>query len=99
MNIELIAEYEVSYRPEGEPALSLFHVVRGHEVARLGPAEVAELRELLSTVQKRIRSLGPYQLILGAGGDLSLYAANGARACYLNPDQARKLARMIGAAG
>jgi hypothetical protein len=96
MHMELIAEYEVTYRPEGEPALALFHVVRGHEAARLGAAEVAELRGLLATQQKRIRGLGPYQLILGAGGDISLHAPTGQRACYLNPDQARKLARLIG---
>ncbi|NNJ10204.1 hypothetical protein EKD04_007675 [Chloroflexales bacterium ZM16-3] len=97
MQIEQIAEYEVSYRPEGEPALSFFHVVRGREVARLGAAEVAELRELLAVAQKRIRSLGDKQLILGAGGDLSLYAPSGQRACYLNADQAQTLARLLGA--
>jgi hypothetical protein len=97
MLIELIAEYEATYRPEGEPALTLYHVVRGHDVARLSTAEVAELRELLAVSQKRIRSLGIFQLILGAGGDLSFYMADGRRACYLNPDQARQLARMIGA--
>lgn len=96
MQIDLIAEYEVTYRPDGDPALSLFHVVRGHEAARLGPAEVGELRELLAVAQKRIRNLGPYQIILGAGGDLTLYGPGGQRACYLNPDQARRLARLIG---
>jgi hypothetical protein len=94
MQIELIAEYEVAYRPEGD--LTLFHVVRGREAARLSAAEVAELRELLSVTQKRIRGLGPYQLILGAGGDLSLHAPTGQRACYLNPDQVQELLRLIG---
>ncbi|MBX0327956.1 hypothetical protein K2Z83_09740 [Oscillochloris sp. ZM17-4] len=97
MQIAQIAEYEVTYRPEGEPAISFFHVVRGREVARMSAAEVAELRELLAVTQKRIRPIGGGQLILGAGGDLSLYAASGQRACYLNPDQAQQLARLIGA--
>jgi hypothetical protein len=95
MQIELIAEYEVTYREHGEPALALYHVVRGHDVARLSAPEVAELRELLAVTQKRIRSVGIFQLIFGAGGDLSLYLADGRRACYLNPDQAQKLARFI----
>jgi hypothetical protein len=97
MPIELIAEYEVTYRAEGEPALTFYHVVRGHDVARLAAAETAELRELLAVTQKRIRSLGAFQLILGAGGDLSLYTADGRRACYLNPDQVTHLARLIAA--
>ncbi|NTW02198.1 MAG: hypothetical protein HGA19_13095 [Oscillochloris sp.] len=96
MQFDLIGEYEVTYRREGEPALSFFHVVRDREVAQLATLAVAELRELLATDQKRIRSLGGYQIILGAGGDLSIYATSGQRTCYLNADQARKLARMIG---
>jgi hypothetical protein len=98
MQIELIAEFEATYRAEGEPALSLYHVVRGREVVRLSAADVAELRELLAITQKRIRTIGGLQAIFGAAGDLSLYAPSGQRACYLNPDQTRKLAKLIGAA-
>lgn len=96
MQIDLIAEYEVTFQPAAEPALALFHVVRSREVVRLTAAEVAELRELLAVEQKRIRSLGSYQLLLGAGGDLSFSLANGQRACYLNADQVQKLVRLIG---
>lgn len=93
---DLIGDFEVSYEPGAEPALVIFHVVRGRDVARLADAAVAELRALLAITQKRIRELpGGYRIVLGAGGDFSLYAPDGQRACYLNPDQAARLARLI----
>ncbi len=99
MQIELIGDYEATLTPGAEPTLVLHHLVRGHDVVALGEAAVAELRELLAVSQKRIRELGGYNAILGAGGDLTLYTATGQRACYLNGDQAARLARLLALAG
>lgn len=97
MRIELIGDYEVTVSPGGAPALVIHHVVRGADVVALGAADAMELRELLATQQKRIRELGGYRLILGGSGDITLYAASGARACYLSADQAAALRKMLGA--
>lgn len=94
MKIQLIGEYEVTYQG-GEPALVIHHLVRGHDVASFGQAEAGALRELLGVRQRRIRELGGQQLILGAAGDLTIYGPGGARACYLNEDQAATLGKML----
>lgn len=94
--IDLIGEFELTYAPDSAPALLIHHVVRGRDVAALDRASVDELRDLLATVQKRIRRLPDgHQAIFGAGGDVALYAPDGQRACYFNPDQAQKLARFL----
>lgn len=95
MQFDLIGEYEATYTPGGSPALVLHHLVRGYDAVVLDAAATAELRELLAVRQKRIRPLAGYSAILGAGGDLTLYTASGQRACYLNEDQAARLARLI----
>ncbi|MEF3275749.1 MAG: hypothetical protein K6356_15375 [Chloroflexus sp.] len=97
MQIKLIGEFEVAYHPEATPALILHHLIRGYDAVVLNADEVAMLRELLGTVQKRIREVGNYRLILGAGGDLTFYTTTGQRSAYLNADQMRHLARLIGA--
>jgi hypothetical protein len=97
MQIELVGEYEVTVVPGGEPALVIHHVIRGYDVVALGAADTAELGALLAVHQKRIRELGGYRVLLGAGGDVTLYAPTGARACYLNPEQAAQVARLIAA--
>lgn len=95
MQIELIGEYEVTVVPGGEPALVIHHLIRGYDVVALGAANAAELGALLAVQQKRIRELGGYRVLLGAGGDVSVYGPTGARACYLTPDQAAQLARLL----
>ena len=95
MQIDLIGEYEATYTPGATPTLVLHHLVRGHDAVALDEAATAELRELLAVHQKRIRPLAGYNAILGAGGDLTFYTAAGQRACYLNGDQAARLARLI----
>lgn len=95
MQIAIIGEYEVTYAGGADPALVVHHVVRGYDVVRLGPEEADVLRELLSVDQKRIRELGGYRVILGAGGDLTIYDGAGRRACYLNGDQGAQLARLL----
>jgi hypothetical protein len=75
----------------------LHHLVRGYDAVVLDAAATVELRELLAVHQKRIRPLAGYNAILGAGGDLTLYTGSGQRACYLNSDQAARLARLIAA--
>jgi len=95
MHTALIGDYEVTITPGGEPALEIFHVVRGHTVVALGSADAGALRDLLATEQKRIRELAGYQLIFGAGGDLTFYSPNGTRACYLRADHAATLARYL----
>ena len=95
MQVELIGDYEATFTPGTEPSLVLHHLVRGHDVVTLGEAAVAELCQLLAVRQKRIRELGGYNAILGAGGDLTLYTPAGQRACYLNSDQAARLARLL----
>ncbi|ACL23669.1 hypothetical protein [Chloroflexus aggregans] len=97
MPITLIGEFEVSYHPDATPALILHHLIRGYDAVVLNADEVVVLRELLSVVQKRIREVGHYRLILGAGGDLTFYTASGQRSAYLTADQMRVLARLIGA--
>lgn len=97
MQIEIIGDYEAAYRSDGEPALVLHHVVRGFDAVRLDAASVAMLRELLAIEQKRIRELGTYRLIFGAGGDVAFYTTAGQRTCYLNPDQAARLLRLLDA--
>lgn len=97
MQIALIGEFEAAYHPDATPALVLHHLIRGYDAVMLNADEVAVLRDLLSSVQKRIRELGAYRLILGAGGDLTFYTASGQRSAYLNADQMRQLARLIGA--
>lgn len=97
MQITLIGEFEAAYHPEATPALILHHLIRGYDAVVLNADEVAVLRELLGAVQKRIRELGSYRLILGAGGDLTFYTATGQRSAYLTADQMRQLARLIGA--
>ena len=96
MQVAIIGEYEVTSAAGTDPALVMHHVVRGYDAVRLGPDEAAALRELLGVAQKRIRELGGYRVILGAGGDLTLYDGAGRRACYLNGDQAAQLARLLG---
>jgi hypothetical protein len=95
MQIALIGDYEVTYREGGDPSLVVHQVVRGYDAVRLGAPEVAALRELLAVQQKRIRELGGYRVILGAGGDLTIYDQLGRRACYLNGDQTGQLARLV----
>lgn len=96
MQTDLIGELEISYTPGAEPALVIHHLIRSRDVARLSAAEAVELRDLLAVAQKRIRELsGGHRLVLGAGGDFSLYTPDGQRACYLNPDQAARLARLL----
>lgn len=95
MQIELIGEYEVSFERAGAPALVIHHLIRGHDVAALGAADAAELGALLAVSQKRIRELGGYRALFGDAGDLTLYTASGARACYLNADQAARLGRLL----
>ncbi len=97
MQITLIGEFEVAYHPAATPALVLHHLIRGYDAVVLNADEVAMLRELLSAVQKRIRDIGDYRLILGAGGDLTFYTATGQRSAYLTADHMRQLARLIGA--
>jgi hypothetical protein len=95
MQITVIAEYEITRQPAAEPALVIHHVIRGYDVVHLDAAQLAELAELLTVQQKRIRTLGEYQLILGEGGDLTFYSGPGRRACYLNPDQATALGKFL----
>lgn len=96
MQIDVIGELEVTYQPGQEPALLIHHLIRGRDLARLSAAEAGELRELLAIDQKRIRVLsGGHRLVLGAGGDFSLYLPDGQRVCYFNPDQAARLARLL----
>ncbi|MCS6889040.1 hypothetical protein [Chloroflexus sp.] len=97
MQITLIGEFEAAYHPEATPALILHHLIRGYDAVVLNADEVAILRDLLGAVQKRIRELGGYRLILGASGDLAFYTATGQRSAYLTADQMRQLARLIGA--
>lgn len=94
-DLTLIGEYEVSYDPDGEPALVIHHLIRGYDVLRMDAAAAAALGELLGDEQKRIRGVGGYQLIFGAGGDLACYAPNGQRACYFNAGQAAQLAALL----
>ncbi|NTU80994.1 MAG: hypothetical protein HGA45_16705 [Chloroflexales bacterium] len=96
MSIAIIGDYEITYSDGGAPALVIHHVVRGYDAVTLDGAAAAELRELLATSQKRIRDLGGYRAILGASGDIALYAPAGQRACYLTPEQAARLARLLG---
>lgn len=96
MSIAIIGDYEVTYTDGGEPALVIHHVVRGYDAVTLAAAAAAELREFLAVSEKRIRELGGYQAIFGAGGDLALYAPGGRRACYLTPEQAAQLVRLLG---
>jgi hypothetical protein len=93
----IIGEYEVSYAPASEPALVIHHVVRGYDVLRLDAAAAAELGTLLAVQQKRIRELAGHRALFGAAGDVSLYGPSGQRACYLNPEQAARLALLIAA--
>ncbi len=95
MQIKLIGEYEITRQPELEPALVIHHVIRGYDVVHLDSAQLGELATLLAVRQKRIRTLGAYQLILGDGGDITFYADAGRRACYLNPDQAAALGKFL----
>lgn len=95
MQIAIIGDYEVTYSAGGEPALVIHHVVRGYDAVTLGAAEAAELGALLAVRQKRIRELGGYRLLLGAGGDMSFYDQWGRRACYLTEGQGERLARLL----
>ncbi len=91
----IIGDYEVTYTPELEPALVIHQVVRGIDAAQFDAQTATELGALLAVQQKRIRELGGYRLLLGAAGDLALYRLDGRRTCYLNPDQASQLARLL----
>ncbi|NJM09154.1 hypothetical protein HC891_27570 [Candidatus Gracilibacteria bacterium] len=91
----LIGEYEISLGGE-PPALTILHLIRGNLAARFGGNEIAELRELLAVEQKRIRTLGSYQLIFGASGDMAVYHQNGQRNAYFNADQIAALRRFLG---
>jgi hypothetical protein len=95
MQITVIGEYEITHQSAAEPALVIHHVIRGYDVVHLAAEQCAELAQLLTVRQKRIRTLGTYQLILGEGGDLAFYTNTGQRACYLNPDQAAALGRFL----
>lgn len=95
MRVALIGDYEVTAQQGGEPALVVHHLVRGYDAATLDAAAVEALRELLAVQQKRIRELGGYRVILGAGGDLTLYDQAGRRACYFTPDQSARLAQLL----
>jgi hypothetical protein len=95
MQVVIIGEYEVTYEADGAPALVVHHVVRGYDVVTLTTEEAVELRELLAVQQKRIRELGSYRVILGAGGDLTIYDQAGRRACYLSGDDAGRLGRLL----
>jgi hypothetical protein len=97
MQIELIGEYEVTLTPGGAPALTIHHLIRGHDVATMSLAEAHALRDELAVSQKRIREIGGYRAIFGGAGDLTLYSASGARACYLNGDQTAQLGRLLAA--
>lgn len=95
MSVAIIGDYEVTYSHSADPALVIHHVVRGYDAVTLDGAAAAELGELLTVAQKRIRELGGYQALFGAGGDLALYTAGGQRACYLTPEQARQLSQLL----
>ncbi|HMQ31428.1 MAG TPA: hypothetical protein PKD53_11920 [Chloroflexaceae bacterium] len=95
MQIVIIGDYEVVYSEGDDPALVIHHVVRGHDAVTLGAADAAELGALLAVRQKRIRELGGYRLLLGAGGDMSFYDQLGRRACYLTEEQGERLARLL----
>lgn len=95
MQVALIGEYEVTYQAGGAPALVLHHVVRGYDALALGADDTAALHALLAVRQKRIRELGGYRVLLGAGGDLTVYDQAGQRACYLSGDDADRLARLL----
>jgi hypothetical protein len=96
MQISIIGEYELTRQPT-DPALVIHHVIRGYDVVHLIADHCTELAALISTQQKRIRTLGNYQLLLGDGGDLTIYTAQGQRACYFNPDQVQVLRRFLAA--
>ncbi|NWF80231.1 MAG: hypothetical protein HXY37_09315 [Chloroflexi bacterium] len=95
MQIVIIGEYEVSYDAAGEPALIIHHVVRGYDAAGFDAATAAELGALLAVRQKRIRELGSYRAVFGAGGDVTLYTATNQRAVYLTSEQAARLATLL----
>lgn len=95
MDPVIIGEYEVTHRQGCAPALVIHHVVRGYDAVALAASECGALRELLAVQQKRIRELGGYRVLLGAGGDLTVYDQAGRRACYLTPDQCARLARLL----
>ncbi|MFQ3662574.1 MAG: hypothetical protein SNJ69_09310 [Chloroflexaceae bacterium] len=95
MDITIIGEYEITYCADHEPALVIHHVVRGYDTAVLDAAAVATLRELLTVQQKRIRPLGEYQAVFGAGGDMTIYTATNQRAVYLNSEQTARLAALL----
>lgn len=96
MSIALIGDYEVTWDPNSEPALVIHHVVRGYDAAVFDAETAMLLRDLLATQQKRIRTLGAYQAIFGAGGDLALYTSTHRRAAYFTNDQAARLAALLG---
>jgi hypothetical protein len=95
MQVVMIGEYEFTYQAGAEPALVVHHLVRGYDAVTLDAAATTELRELVAVSQKRIRELGGYRVILGAGGDLTIYDQHGRRACYLTPDQGVQLSRLL----
>ena len=94
MEIELIGEFEITYDAQTQD-LVFHHVIRGFDVAQFQGDAITELRDLLQISQKRIRNLANYQLLLGAGGDMTIYTNTGQRACYLNADQTALLARIL----
>ncbi|MFV9506095.1 MAG: hypothetical protein AB4911_16210 [Oscillochloridaceae bacterium umkhey_bin13] len=95
MSITIIGEFEISHDPANEPALVIHHLIRGYDAVQLDAATTTELADLLTVQQKRIRELGGYRVLFGAGGDVVFYAPNGQRACYFVPDQAAHLMRVL----
>jgi len=95
VEVTIIGEYEITCSADHEPALVIHHVVRGYDAVVLDAAAVATLRELLAVQQKRIRPLGQYQAVFGAGGDMTVYTVANQRAVYLNSEQTARLAALL----
>ncbi|WP_129670378.1 hypothetical protein [Candidatus Chloroploca sp. Khr17] len=96
MPTHIIADYEITYEPNAEPALLIYHVVRGYDALTLNQPATDLLCALLAVQQKRIREIGGYRAIFGSGGDVVFYTPAGQRACYFNEAQSVLLARMLG---
>lgn len=98
----LIGAFEVTYDAGAvEPALTFENIVQGYVAVRLSGADVAQFKGLLEPVRKRIFRFGDaYNVITGAGGDLSIYAVTtGRRLVYLNADETAALTRLLNEAG
>ncbi len=94
----LIGTYEVTYTLGPPATISFFQVIHGHQAASFTGEDAERLRGLFTMVRKRIVSFAPhYNLITGAGDDMSIYAiATGRRLVYLNSDEVQQLRRLLG---